>query len=231
MCKYEDRSLIEVLHVTKPPTRAGAAAREPRRSDSRSNRARILAVARHELGVDPDATLEEIARAAGVVRRTVYGHFPGRTALLEALVEEAEEALKEVLAALSEHPDPPERALARMVLAIWPIGDRYRMLIGLARRDLGAETVTRVLAPARDHSTAVLERGRAAGVFHEYVPAAVLSAGLEALCLSLLESVNTGAWQDDTGEATAAAILVAAGVPPTDAATTVRSAARPAPRR
>lgn len=51
-------------------------ARVPQRRNARSNRARILATARRELGRNPDVTLEELARAAGVVRRTLFGHFP-----------------------------------------------------------------------------------------------------------------------------------------------------------
>ncbi|MET7479718.1 TetR family transcriptional regulator [Streptomyces sp. NPDC005648] len=31
----------------------------------------------------------DIAQAAGVVRRTLYGHFNGRAALVEGLVEDA----------------------------------------------------------------------------------------------------------------------------------------------
>ncbi|GLP66470.1 hypothetical protein TUSST3_30900 [Streptomyces sp. TUS-ST3] len=69
-------------------------AREPQRRNARSNRARILATARRELGRNPDITLEELARASGVVRRTLFGHFPGRAALLEALAEEAAESLR-----------------------------------------------------------------------------------------------------------------------------------------
>jgi hypothetical protein len=74
------------------------------------------------------------------------------------------------------------------------------------------ERVSEVLAPAREAVTAILERGQSYGAFHTNVPAPVLSSALEALCLSLLESVNSGAWQDD-GTATAIAALTAAGVP------------------
>ncbi|MEV6790762.1 TetR/AcrR family transcriptional regulator [Streptomyces sp. NPDC051320] len=190
--------------------------REPLRSNSRSNRARILATARQELGRNPDVTLEEIARAAGVVRRTLFGHFPGRAALVEALAEEASESLRGVVAQQPDTAEAPERALARFVLAIWPVGDRYRLLLALARQDLGMERVSDVLSPARDEAATILERGQRQGVFHSHLPPAVLSAGLEALTLSLLESVNTGTWQDD-GTQTAVATLVAAGVPEQEA--------------
>ncbi|WP_329221768.1 TetR/AcrR family transcriptional regulator [Streptomyces sp. NBC_01485] len=187
-------------------------AREPQRRNSRSNRARILATARQELGRNPDVTLEEIARASGVVRRTLFGHFPGRAALLEALAEEASEALRGVLAVAAGPEVPAERALAHFVYSIWPVGDRYRLLLSLAQRDLGVERVAEILAPARDEVTAILARGQRDGVFHTQLPPAVLSAGLEGMHIALLEEVNSGALEDD-GTRTAVATLVAAGVP------------------
>ncbi|MFJ9626401.1 TetR/AcrR family transcriptional regulator [Streptomyces sp. NPDC101175] len=194
--------------MTKPP------ARVPRRSNARSNRERILATARRELGRNPDITLEELARASGVVRRTLFGHFPGREALLEALAEEAAQTLR---AALPGDPEPGEpesadRAFARFVLSMWTVGDRYRLLLALARRDLGVERVTEILAPARRAATAVLDRGQREGVFHTQLPAAVLSAGVEAMTIALLEAVNSGQLEDD-GTHAAVATLIAAGVP------------------
>jgi AcrR family transcriptional regulator len=190
-------------------------AREPQRRNARSNRARILATARRELGRNPDTTLEELARAAGVVRRTLFGHFPGRAALLEALAEEASEVLRGAVAAGAERIGPAEsaeRALAYFVMLMWPVGDRYRMLLALARRDLGEERVAEILAPARAEAAAILERGQRDGVFPAHLPPAVLSAGLEAMTVALLEQVNAGALEDD-GTRVAIAQLIAAGVP------------------
>jgi AcrR family transcriptional regulator len=186
--------------------------REPLRRNARSNRVRILAAARQELGRNPDVTLEEIAGSAGVVRRTLFGHVPGRAALVEALAEEASEALRGAVAELPDAGEPPEHALARFGLAIWPVGDRYRLLLALARQDLGMERVSEVLSPARERAAAIVERGQREGVFLDCLPPAVLNAGLEALNISLLESVNAGVWEDD-GTRTAVATLVAAGVP------------------
>ncbi|MEW2303191.1 TetR family transcriptional regulator [Streptomyces sp. NPDC006655] len=186
--------------------------RVPQRRNARSNRARILATARQELGRNPDITLEELARASGVVRRTLFGHFPGRAALLEALAEEAAETLQAAVAAESRSAEPAERALARFSLTMWPVGDRYRMLLALAQRDLGQERVTGILEPARIRATAILERGQRDGVFHSRLPASAMGAGLEAMTVALLEQVNTGALEDD-GTRVAVTTLIAAGVP------------------
>ncbi|MER5521653.1 TetR family transcriptional regulator [Streptomyces sp. NPDC002763] len=186
--------------------------RVPQRRNARSNRARILATARQELGRNPDITLEELARAAGVVRRTLFGHFPGRAALLDALAEEAAEALQAAVTVGAGATEQADRALAHFTLALWPVGDRYRMLLALARRDLGMDRVAGILEPARVRVTAIVEQGQRDGVFHTQLPAPVLSAGLEAMAVALLEEVNTGALEDD-GTRVAVTTLIAAGVP------------------
>ncbi|MBO4254202.1 TetR family transcriptional regulator [Streptomyces griseorubiginosus] len=186
--------------------------RVPQRRNARSNRERILATARQELGRNPDITLEELARASGVVRRTLFGHFPGRAALLDALAEEAAEALQAAVAVAADTTEPADRALALFSLSLWPVGDRYRMLLALARRDLGMERVAGILEPARIRATAIVAQGQRDGVFHSQLPAPVLSAGLEAMTVALLEEVNTGALEDD-GTRVAVTALIAAGVP------------------
>ncbi|MEU6185761.1 TetR family transcriptional regulator [Nocardia sp. NPDC047038] len=197
--------------------------REPLRRNARSNRARILATAREELGRNPDVTLEELARAAGVVRRTLFGHFPGRAALLEALAEEAAETFRNAVEDGPEPGESAERALAWFVLRMWRVGDRYRMLVALTRRDLGSERFAEVLAPAREAATGIVERGQRDGVFHTHLPPAVQSASLMALIVALVESVNTGALEDD-GHRIATATLIAAGVPEARASAVVEEA-------
>ncbi|OIK07825.1 TetR/AcrR family transcriptional regulator [Streptomyces monashensis] len=200
----------------------------PGRSRSLLTRSRILEAARQELGRDPDSSLGDIAEAAGVVRRTVYGHFDGRAALVDGLVEDAARALRQALADPGAPGADAVTALARFVLAVWPVGDRYRMLLRLAPHDLGAERVTEVLAPARETAAAIIARGQRQGVFQTSVPADPLSRALEGHLLGLLECVNAGTWSDD-GTRTAAAALIAVGVDGDLAVTRVRSLGRPEP--
>ena len=60
----------------------------PQRADARRNRARLLETA-HALFAErgTDASLEEVARRAGVAIGTLYRHFPTRDDLLAALLE------------------------------------------------------------------------------------------------------------------------------------------------
>ncbi|UJA19086.1 SpoIIE family protein phosphatase [Thermoleophilia bacterium SCSIO 60948] len=52
------------------------------RSDLKKNRRRIIDAAARLLAESPDATLTEIASAAGVARSTLHRHFPSRDALV-----------------------------------------------------------------------------------------------------------------------------------------------------
>ncbi|MEW2306160.1 TetR/AcrR family transcriptional regulator [Streptomyces sp. NPDC006655] len=199
----------------------------PERSRTLLTRARILEAARQVLDRDPESSLGDIAEAAGVVRRTVYGHFNGRAALVEGLVEEATWALRQALAVPRAPVADAATELARFVLAVWPVGDRYRILLRLAPQDLGADRLAEVLAPARDMAEAIISRGQRQGVFQTGVPPVVLARALEGYLLGLLDCVNSGAWGDDgTGAATAA--LIAMGVAGDSAAACVQGLVRPA---
>jgi AcrR family transcriptional regulator len=66
--------------------------KRPKRADARRNYDALLAAARDAFTEDgSDASLEDVARRAGVGIGTLYRHFPNRHALIEAVyVEEVE---------------------------------------------------------------------------------------------------------------------------------------------
>ncbi|WUI52389.1 TetR/AcrR family transcriptional regulator [Streptomyces sp. NBC_00414] len=93
------------------PDRAAEAAGRPARADARRNRERLLAVARDAFtATDGKATLDAIAREAGVGIGTLYRHFPTREALVEAIyAAELDAVVTSAPTLLSEL--PPEAAL------------------------------------------------------------------------------------------------------------------------
>jgi AcrR family transcriptional regulator len=79
------KDVVIVLPGHDPSSRAG----RPRRADARRNYAQLVEQARiafAEFGVD--ASLDEIARQAGVASGTLYRHFPTRLDLIEVVLSE-----------------------------------------------------------------------------------------------------------------------------------------------
>ncbi|MEE2033542.1 TetR/AcrR family transcriptional regulator [Rhodococcus chondri] len=191
------------------------------RSRSNPNRSRILNAAVVCFAADPDASMDDVARAAGVVRRTVYAHFPNRDALVEGLAEDAGAALADAVD-LAE-PEAADIALAVGILRTWPVGDRYRVLLSFARKEVGEERIGELIAPMRTRTLDLVERGRGTGVFSSYLPAVVLVGMMEGLTMATLEQANLGLVQD-SGETVALGVLVLAGVDPERAAHVVETA-------
>ncbi|MCX5261020.1 TetR/AcrR family transcriptional regulator [Streptomyces canus] len=179
-----------------------------------ANRRHILDVALAELLRDPDASMDQIARAAGVVRRTVYGHFPSREALISTLVDGAVEAVAAADAAGREGIDDLAQAVAGSVLAVWKVADRYRILVALAQRSVTMEGIVERLAPVRQASTELLQRGLDEGVFVSPLPAPALAYVHEQMMFAVMEAVNHGLLDaQEAGRSAAVTVLTAAGVP------------------
>ncbi|MFG2824891.1 TetR/AcrR family transcriptional regulator [Kitasatospora sp. NPDC048365] len=88
------------------------------RADARRNRERLLAEADATFRSEgTGASLEAVARRAGVAIGTLYGHFPTRTALIAALLDERNQALFAHGDELTHHPDPAA-ALAEWIRSV-----------------------------------------------------------------------------------------------------------------
>jgi AcrR family transcriptional regulator len=78
---------------------------EPQRADALHNRDRIIEVARDALAVSGDASLNSIAKKAGVGPGTVYRHFANREALVLAVYRhDVEQLVDAAPVLLREHP-------------------------------------------------------------------------------------------------------------------------------
>ncbi|UCM88976.1 TetR/AcrR family transcriptional regulator [Streptomyces marincola] len=105
------------------------------RADARRNYERLLTEADAVFSAHgTDASLESVARRAGVAIGTLYGHFPTRRALLEALLRDRHAALFRLGERLRDH-DAPGDALGEWVTALAAHGATYN---GLAAQFFGS---------------------------------------------------------------------------------------------
>ena len=168
-----------------PPTRR-------RRSDARRSIDAILNAARTVLRERPDASVEDIAAAAGVTRQTVYAHFPSRDALVIALVDAARAEGLAALEAARLETRPPAEALGQFLEISWQLLRRYPLLFDPA--------LARIPLPdGHDHHHAVtpwlerlIRRGQRTGDFDRTFPATWLAAAIFALGHAAAEQVAAG---------------------------------------
>lgn len=107
---------------------ASAAPARPLRADARRNYDRILAAAEAEVARSgASASLEEIARQAGVGSATLHRHFPTRQALLEEVFHDRVEALCTQARELATSHEPGE-ALVTWLRAVAVYGATTRGL-------------------------------------------------------------------------------------------------------
>jgi TetR/AcrR family transcriptional regulator, mexCD-oprJ operon repressor len=138
------------------------------------------------------ASMADVATAAGVARATVYRYFPNRESLLEGLaratIDDAGGALESARLVEVEVED----AVARSIRALASLGDRF-VVVARQRGQAGSEEFERrVAAPIQ----AVLERGRASGEIRADVPAAWLLETLFAITASILRAPPMGGLED-----------------------------------
>jgi len=128
--------------------------------------AAILEAAARLLAEDADASMADLARAAGVGRATLYRYYPNREALLAALTAEALGELAGRLADAGLETAGVEEAIGRIVRAVLTVGDRYAVLV---RERVKADPATAERAftePIRR----VLERGIDEGLLRDDIP-------------------------------------------------------------
>ncbi|MFJ6082799.1 TetR/AcrR family transcriptional regulator [Streptomyces sp. NPDC092369] len=108
------------------------------RADAERSVRAILEAAELVLAADPNASMEQIAEAAGVARTTVHRRFASRQALIEALAESAVRQLTQAIEDARPDTTPPLIALHRVTANVLRIKGAWSYALGRPSDEGGA---------------------------------------------------------------------------------------------
>ncbi|WP_181777100.1 TetR/AcrR family transcriptional regulator [Amycolatopsis pittospori] len=157
--------------------------KKPLRADARRNYERLLEEARRAFAArGVEASLEDIARNAGVGIGTLYRHFPTREALVETVLRERFDAQASAARDLLESPEPL-KALKGWLAGLGEQSATYRGLPDLMVDVLNDEASPLYASchSMQDGVSHLVERAKAAGELRADVTAHELLVLLHAL--------------------------------------------------
>ena len=163
-----------------------------RRADADRSEQAIRAAALDALAGDADASMAEIARRAGVVRATIYAHFPTRESLLDAVMEDATGQVAQAMRDADPAAGEPAEALERVLLATWRQLSQFHNILQINISRLSAKELRRRHEPITDLLVPLVERGQAAGVFRSDVSSTWLIAVVRAIVHAASTELQSG---------------------------------------
>jgi AcrR family transcriptional regulator len=163
-----------------------------RRADAERNIAAILDAGLVCFSRNPDASVTEVARAAGVGRVTLYGHFPSRQALVDAVLAHAIGQAHAVLDAEAVDHGAATDALSRLIRSSWRVVDHHRSLLAAAQRELPPARIRRHHDQAMARVERLIARGQDEGEFRTDLPRPWLVATFYSLMHAAAEEVDAG---------------------------------------
>jgi AcrR family transcriptional regulator len=196
--------------MANPSITAEASRPKRRRADAERSVAAILDAGLEALASDPDSSMSEIARRAGVVRATIYVHFPTRTALLDAVMEYATAQVVEAMRGAEPQRGEPGDALERVLRATWRQLGQFHGLLALNMGRLSAEELHRRHRPMLDQLEPLIERGQKKGVFRRDFPVSWQLAVLRAIVHAASTEIRGGRIPESEAEAAMLSTAIAA---------------------
>jgi TetR/AcrR family transcriptional repressor of mexCD-oprJ operon len=181
----------------------------PRRADAQRSIDRIVDAAIDCLSANPEASMADIARAAGLVRATIYVHFPTRESLIEAVTHHAIADATQVIVSAEPAVGDPVQALRRVISATWRTLGRYHALVAINAR-LPHEALHHHHGSVLAALEPLIERGQNAGVFRPDVPASWHLGTLLALVHGASAELSAGRIAEDQVEPALLASVVGA---------------------
>jgi AcrR family transcriptional regulator len=181
-----------------------------RRADAERSIAAILDAGLACFSRSADASVAEIARAAGVGRVTVYGHFPSREDLVDAVMAHAMAKANAMLDSVAIDDGPASDALSRLVRSSWRILDQHRGGLAAARRQLAGERLREHHDQAMARVERLIARGQEEGEFRTDLPRSWLVATFYSLMHGAAEEVDAGRLDPDEAAGVLATTILAA---------------------
>ena len=177
-----------------------SASEKPARADARRNAERILDTTAELLAADPAVSLERIAARAGVSRATLYHHYAGRDALLDALTARSIAEVKAAIEAARPRDGRPAEAMERVLRAAWQVIGHYRGLVLVNPHRLDRAELRARLEPALKPVRALITRGQRAGEFDAELPADWLIGVITDVIHAASRQVSAGAMSPEAAE-------------------------------
>jgi TetR/AcrR family transcriptional regulator, mexCD-oprJ operon repressor len=130
------------------------------------------------------ASMSQVAEAAGVARATVYRYFPNRDALLDELIREALDEVDRRLTSARIDEVAPEEGISRLVRALVEVGDPFVLLARERARANPEQYERMLLVPMRR----LFERAQTNGDIRGDIPDGRLSEAVVGLVTGMLTS-------------------------------------------
>ena len=200
--------------MAKATTSADGAARKHRRADAERSVAAILDAALEALASDPDSSMSEIARRAGVVRATIYVHFATREALLDAVMERAVRDVAHATRDAEPQRGAPKEALERVLRATWRELSRFHALLAINTTRLSPEELHRRHLPVLNELAPLIERGQEDGTFRRDLPVSWHLAVVRAIVHTASSEIRSGRIAEADAEAAMLSTALAAVAAP-----------------
>jgi len=168
-----------------------------KRADAERSVAAIVTAATGCFARDRDASMSDIAKAAGVSRVTLYAHFSSREELLRRVLAESVAEGSADIAATSPAEGPPAQAFAHLIRSAWPILSRSGSLHAAAQHVLPAEEVREFHDEPMAAVRLLIARGQADGSFRGDLPLEWVVTTVYSLLHAAVDEVADGRFLPD----------------------------------
>ncbi len=157
----------------------------------------LLDAAATLLATRPAASMDDVARAAGVSRATLFRRFPSRTVLVTTVCRRAVEAFVAATGPAAagggdEGAGDPVHALRGLVARLVPLGVRYGLVATQPLEDLVERDLLERAAAGEDRVRALVRRGQEEGAFRVDVDPEWVLTTLVWLVVGAADGVRLG---------------------------------------